>query len=71
MNPESSYSKKLIAGGKTYFFDVRKVQSGDRYLQITESRLQKNGERLKNNIVIFKEHFNEFRKLLDEVSGEL
>jgi len=68
---ESIHSKKLIAGGKTYFFDIRGVQSGDKYLQITESRLQKNGERLRNNIVIFKDHINEFRKFLDEVSEKL
>ncbi len=69
--PESIYSKKLIAGGKTYFFDIREVKSSDRYLQITESRLQKDGERLRNNIVIFKDHLNEFRKYLDEISEKL
>ncbi len=38
---EAIYSKRLSSGGKTYFFDVRETQSGDRYLQITESRLKK------------------------------
>ena len=35
--PEAIYSTKLMAGGKTYFFDIREAQSGDKYLQITES----------------------------------
>jgi phage-related protein len=69
--PEAIYSKKLIAGSKTYFFDVRETQSGDKYLQITESRLKQDGERYRNNIVIFKEHFNEFRQILDEIAKEL
>jgi len=69
--PEAIYSKKLIAGGKTYFFDVREAQSGDKYLQITESRLRQGGERYRSNIVIFKEHFNEFRQALDEVTEKL
>jgi len=69
--PEVIYSKQLNAGGKTYFFDVREAQSGDRYLQITESRLKQNGERYRSNIVIFKEHFNEFYRTLKEVAKKL
>lgn len=67
---EAIYSKKLIAGSKTYFFDVRETKSKEKYLQITETRLQ-NGERIKNNISIFNDHFNEFRKTLDELSDKL
>ena len=69
--PDAIYSKQLSAGGKTYFFDVRETQSGDRYLQITESRLKQNGERYRTNIVIFKEHFDEFRKALEEIAEKL
>jgi len=60
-----------MAGGKTYFFDVRETQSGDKYLQISESRLKQGGERYRSNIVIFKEHFDEFRKVLDEIVDKL
>jgi len=69
--PEAIYSKRLSTGGKTYFFDVREAQSGDRYLQITESRLKQNGERYRSNIVVFKEHFNEFRQALEEIAKKL
>ena len=69
--PEAIYSKRLEAGGKTYFFDIREAQSGDKYLQITESRLKQGGERYRSNIVIFKEHFNEFRQALDEIAEKL
>lgn len=69
--PEAVYSKQLNAGGKTYFFNIRETQSGDKYLQITESRLKQDGERYRSNIVIFKEHFNEFRQALDETAEKL
>lgn len=69
--PEAIFSKRLEAGGKTYFFDIRETQSGDKYLQITESRLKQGGERYRSNIVIFKEHFNEFHRALDEMEERL
>jgi len=69
--PEAIYSKRLEAGGKTYFFDIREAQLGDKYLQITESRLKQGGERYRSNIVIFKEHFNEFRQALEEIAEKL
>lgn len=68
--PEPIYSTKLIAGSKTYFFNVRETKAKDKYLQISETRLQ-DGERLRNNIAIFKDHFAEFRKFLDEASEKL
>jgi Protein of unknown function (DUF3276). len=67
---EAIYSKKLIAGSKTYFFDVRETKSKEKYLQITETRLQ-NGERIKNSISIFNDHFGEFCKTLNELSDKL
>ena len=69
--PGAIYSKRLEAGGKTYFFDIREAQSGDKYLQITESRLKQGGERYRSNIVIFKEHFEEFRQALNEIVEKL
>lgn len=68
---ESIFTKKLIAGSKTYFFDIRKIQSGDKYLQITELRLKKDGEELRNSIVIFGDHIKEFSQLLDEISKKI
>ena len=68
---ESIYSKTIRGGSKTYFFDIRETQSGDRYLQITESRLKKEGGRYRSNIVIFKEYFDEFYKTLEDLKEKL
>ena len=69
--PESIYTKTIRAGGKTYFLDIRETKSGDRYLQITESRLKEGGGRYRSNIVIFKEYFDKFRQVLDEMAEKL
>ena len=67
---ESIYSKNIKAGGRTYFFDIRKTKSGDKYIHITESK-QENGECVRNNIVIFHEHIDEFFKILNEVKKKI
>lgn len=68
---DAIYTQKITLGSKTYFFDVREGDSGNKYLQITESRIGEDGERIRNNIAIFKDHFNEFRRVLDEVSERI
>ena len=59
---EALFSKKLVSGGKTYFFDIRETKSGDKYLQITESRIKEGGEVLRNSISIFSDHISEYKK---------
>lgn len=68
---ENSYSKKLIAGSKTYFFDIKETKSGQKYLKISETRLQENGERMRNDIAIFDDHIKEFSETLREASEKL
>lgn len=63
-------SRKMKAGGRDYFFDLRVTQKGDRYLHITESRL-KDGEEVRGNIVIFQEYLDEFSQMLEEIKGKI
>lgn len=61
------YSKILKCGRRTYFFDVKTTESGDKYLKITESKLEgKEGGR--SCIFIFDEYLEEFKKVLDETA---
>lgn len=68
---DAIYTQKITLGSKTYFFDVREGNSGNRYLQITESRAGEDGERVRNNIAIFKDQLEEFRRILNEVSEKI
>ena len=70
MNHPSFDSRKMKAGGRDYFFDLRATQKGDKYLHITESRL-KDGEEIRGNIIIFQEHIDEFSQVLEEIKGKI
>jgi len=66
------FSKVLRAGRRTYFFDVRATKANDFYLTITESKKHENanGESFykKHKIYLYKEDFERFRELMDEVT---
>ena len=66
---EKIFSKKVNAGKRTYFFDVRATRSNDYYLTVTESRrFQKDGEFVyeKSKLFIYKEDFD---KVLDALQA--
>lgn len=69
---EEIHSKVLRAGRRTYFFDVRATKADDFYLTITESKKHEghNGEAFykKHKIYLYKEDFERFRELLDDVT---
>ncbi len=63
------YSKRVRAGKRTYFFDVRSTRSSDYFLTITESRrFQKDGGFVfeKSKTFVYKEDFNKFLEALQE-----
>jgi Protein of unknown function (DUF3276) len=63
------YSKRVRAGKRTYFFDVRSTRASDYYLTVTESRrFQKDGGFVfeKSKMFIYKEDFNKFLEALQE-----
>ncbi|MBU1037241.1 DUF3276 family protein [Patescibacteria group bacterium] len=60
------YTKKLQAGEKTYFFDVKKASTGNKYLQISENRKDKKGQWKRNEITIFYDQLDKFIEALEE-----
>lgn len=72
------YSKRVRAGKRTYFFDVKSTRSNDYYLTITESkkRFKEDGFVYeKHKIFLYKEDFAKFLEALNEtiehVKGDL
>lgn len=61
------FSKMLRAGGKNYFFDVKKASNGSNYLTISESYKKQTGEQVVNRIMLFRDHMQEFQGVLQEV----
>lgn len=61
------FSKKIRAGKRTYFFDVKATKANDYYITITESKKrQDNGMFVKHKIFLYKEDFNKFLEALTE-----
>lgn len=73
MERDEIYSKALRAGRRTYFFDVRSTKAEDYYLTVTESKkfTEEDGTFYfkKHKIYLYKEDFNEFKNILDEMTN--
>ncbi len=66
---EEIFSKKVKAGKRTYFFDVKSTRANDYYLTITESKRKINGDNFsyeKHKIFLYKEDFFKFVEALNE-----
>lgn len=66
--PEKVFSKMLRAGGKNFFFDVKKASNGSNYLTISQSYKNQNGEQVVSRVMLFKDHFQNFFASLQEAS---
>lgn len=63
------YSKRVRAGKRTYFFDVKSTRSNDYYLTITESKKRYKDDGFtyeKHKIFLYKEDFKKFIDALEE-----
>jgi len=66
---EEIFSKKIRAGKRTYFFDVKTTRANDYYLTITESKRKYKEDGFtyeKHKIFLYKEDFNKFVSALNE-----
>ncbi|MHB1277971.1 MAG: DUF3276 family protein [Bacteroidia bacterium] len=69
---EEIFSKKIRAGKRTYFFDVKSTRANDFYITITESKKkQDSGMFVKHKIFLYKEDFNKFMDALNETVGHV
>lgn len=66
---EEIYSKRVRAGKRTYFFDIKATRSNDYYLTITESKKRYKEDGFyyeKHKIFLYKEDFSKFSGALNE-----
>ncbi|MFM7497225.1 MAG: DUF3276 family protein [Bacteroidota bacterium] len=73
---EEVFSKRVRAGKRTYFFDVKSTRANDYYLILTESKKGfEDGQYVKHKIFLYKEDFNKFlnglQETIDYVKTEL
>lgn len=70
-NKAEIFSKRVRAGKRTYFFDVKATRSNDYYLTITESKRRYKDDGYyyeKHKIFLYKEDFNKF---VDAMNGTI
>mgnify|MGYP005842909731 CR=1 FL=1 len=68
------YSKKVKAGKRTYFFDVKATRANDYYLTITESKKQPGNDvnkYEKHKIFLYKEDLNKFLAALHNTTEHI
>ncbi len=62
------FSKRVPAGKRTYFFDVKTTRSGeDFFITITESKRLSDGRYEKHKVFLYKEDFGKFMTAMHEV----
>lgn len=64
---EEVFSRKVKAGKRTYFFDIKSTRGNDYYIILTESKKNPDGTYEKHKIFLYKEDFNKFVNTLNEV----
>jgi hypothetical protein len=64
------YSKRIKAGKRVYFFDIREDSKGQNFICISESRKTDRGF-IKQTIVIYPEDIEKFYKAFEEVKNSL
>jgi hypothetical protein len=66
------FSKKIRAGKRTYFFDVKSTKGNDYFITITESKKKfDEGSYVKHKIFLYKEDFNKFMEALNETVNHI
>jgi hypothetical protein len=62
MEPKRSelFSISMAAGSRTHFFDVKEAVNGSKYLKITESRRDPEGEFEHSRVMVYEEHIEQF-----------
>ena len=68
------YSKRIRAGKRTYFFDVKSTKNEDLYITITESKKSTYNGRAsfeKHKIFLYKEDFGKFKEGLEDALAKI
>ena len=60
------FSKRVRAGRRTYYFDIKSTKTNDYYVTITERKQKDEATSEKYKIFLYKEDLNKFLKALTE-----
>jgi len=66
-NNNAVYSTMVRAGRTTYFVDVKEAKNGNKYLSISENRID-GEEKKRTTLRVFGESIDQFRQAIDEAA---
>jgi len=67
----SIFSTMVRSGRTTYFVDVKEAKNGNKFLAISENRLDSENKKQRTTVRVFGETVLEFRKAIDEATAAL
>lgn len=70
-NNSSIYSAMVRAGRTTYFVDVKEAKNGNKFIAISESRLDSENKKQRTTVRVFGDTVAEFRKAIDEATAAI
>lgn len=70
ISEEEVYSEKLIAGGRTYFFDIKANSKGDYYIAVSESKKTGSGFE-RHRVIVFEDHAENFLNCMNNLTVKL
>ena len=69
-NDSALYSTMVRSGRTTYFVDLKEAKNGNKYLSITESKID-GDQKQKMTIRVFGETIEEFRKAVNDAAAAI
>ncbi len=69
-NDSALYSTMVRSGRTTYFVDLKEAKNGNKYLSITESKID-GDQKQKMTIRVFGETVEEFRKAVNDAAAAI
>lgn len=69
---EEIYSQRIICGKRTYFFNLKQQDSGNRFIDIVESKYERQDDSHQRvRLMIFDDHIDEFVEALLEATRRM
>lgn len=69
MNNNTIYSTMVRAGRTTYFIDVKEAKNGQRFISLSENKLDADEKRQRSTIRVFGESIDQFKQAVEEAAS--
>ncbi|MEW6510281.1 MAG: DUF3276 family protein [Bacteroidota bacterium] len=70
-NNDPIYSTMVRAGRTTYFVDVREAKNGNKFISISESRVDADDKKQRTTVRVFGDSIEPFRQAIEEAAASV